>query len=394
MKACAAGAHRVDRVVTATDPATHPGGHTRFAALDSLRGIAALGVAAYHIHGDGLLFNSALVRSGWLWVDFFFVLSGFVIAASYGERLAGGFAVRRFMLLRLGRIYPLHIAVLALYLGIELVRWGFQPQGWSLNAPFAGLRSPEYLVASTLLIQTFLTNPSAWNPQSWSIAVEVWLYLAAALLWRSLGGRAWIAALVAALAAGVLILAQVTLPVLTWGVLRGIAGFGLGIACWHWRGRLPGGTLAELLCLLAIAAVYLLPLAEPAPLADFAFAATVLVFARERGAISRVLLQRWALLLGTLSYSLYMVHVFVIARGMDGLRLIGLGSVTLVDGVPYKQIVAAPWLADVLGVGLIAACVPVAWLTWRFIEWPARAWSRRRAEAMGVIEQERSAPTI
>ena len=381
-------------MVTATHPATDPGGHTRFAALDSLRGIAALGVAAYHIHGDGLLFNSALVRSGWLWVDFFFVLSGFVIAASYGERLGSGFAVRRFMLLRLGRIYPLHIAMLALYLGIELIRLIFQPDGWSANPPFAGRRSADLLLASTLLIQTFLTNPSAWNPQSWSIAVEVWLYLAAALLWRSLGGRGWIVALVAAVAAGFLILTQIDMPILTWGVLRGIAGFGLGVACWRWHGRLPGGTLAELLCLLAIATVFLLPLIEPAPLADLAFAATVVVFARERGAISRVLLQRWALFLGTLSYSLYMVHVFVVARGMDALRWLGLGSVTLVDGVPYKQIVAAPWLADVLGVGLIAACVPVAWLTWRFIEWPARAWSRRRAAAMGVAEQERSAPTF
>ena len=380
-------------VASASAPASLPDGG-RFAALDSLRGIAALGVAAYHIHGGGPLFDSALVRSGWLWVDFFFVLSGFVIAASYGERLVSGFAVRRFMLLRLGRIYPLHIAVLALYLCIELLRLIFQPDGWSANPPFAGRRSAELLLASTLLIQTFLATPSAWNPQSWSIAVEVWLYLAAALLWRSLGGRAWIVALVAAVAAGFLILTQVTLPVLTWGVLRGIAGFGLGIACWHWRGRLPGGTLTELLCLAAIATVFLLPLVEPAPLADLAFAATVLVFAREQGAISRVLLQRWALLLGTLSYSLYMVHVFVIARGMDALRWLGLGEMTLVDGVPYKQIVAAPWLADVLGVGLIAACVPVAWLTWHFIEWPARAWSRRRAARMGVGAEEAVAPTI
>ncbi len=380
-------------VASASAPASLPDGG-RFAALDSLRGVAAIGVAAYHIHSEGLLFNSALVRSGWLWVDFFFVLSGFVIAASYGERLASGFAVRRFMLLRLGRIYPLHITLLALYLGIELARLIFQPDGWSANPPFAGRRSEGHLLASVLLIQTFLDSPSAWNPQSWSIAVELWLYLAAALLWRALGGRAWIAALAAAVVAGVLVLAQVNLPVLTWGVLRGVAGFGLGIACWQWRGRLPGGTIAEVLCVAAIATIFVLPLVEPAPLADLAFAATVLVFARERGAISRVLLQRWALFLGTLSYSLYMVHVFVVARGMDGLRLIGLGSVTQVGGVPYKQIVAAPWLADLLGAGLIAACVPVAWLTWRFIEWPARAWSRRRAARMGVAEQERSAPTI
>ena len=380
-------------VTSARDAAKLPDGG-RFAALDSLRGVAALGVVAYHIHGSGYLFNSALVRSGWLWVDFFFVLSGFVIAASYGERLAQGFAVGRFMVLRLGRIYPLHIAMLALYLGIELTRLVFQPEGWSSNPPFAGRRSPELLGASALLIQTFLETPSAWNPQSWSIAVEIWLYLAAALLWRALGGRAWIAALVAALVAGALILTQVTLPVLTWGVLRGIAGFGLGIACWRWRGCLPGGTLAEMLCLAAIATIFLLSLIEPAPLADLAFAATVLVFAREQGAISRVLLQRWALFLGSLSYSLYMVHVFVVARGMDLLRWVGLGETTLNDGAPLEQIVAAPWLADLLGIGLIAACVPVAWFAWRFLEWPARAWSRRRAARMGVAAEEHAAPTI
>ena len=353
-----------------------------------------MGVAAHHIQGNGLLFDSALVRGGWLWVDFFFVLSGFVIAASYGERLASGFAVRRFMLLRLGRIYPLHIAMLALYLGIELVRLAFQPEGWSLNAPFAGLRSPEYLVASVLLIQTFALRESAWNPQSWSIAVEIWLYLVAALTWRVLGERAWRAALAAALIALVLIVAEVALPVLTPRVLRGIAGFGLGIACWRWRGRLSGGTLAELLCLAAIATVFLFPLIAPAPLADLAFAATVLVFAREQGAISRVLLRRWGLFLGSLSYSLYMVHVFVVARGMDALRLFGLSEVTLSDGAPLKQIVAAPWLADVLGICLIAACIPVAWFAWRFIEWPSRAWSRRLAARMGVAAEERAAPTI
>ena len=380
-------------VASASAPTSLPDGG-RFAALDSLRGIAALGVAAYHIHGGGRLFDSALVRSGWLWVDFFFVLSGFVIAASYGERLASGFAVRRFMLLRLGRIYPLHIAVLALYLAIELVRWSFQPQGWSFNAPFAGQRSPEYLVASTLLLQAFALHESAWNPQSWSIAVEVWLYLAAALLWRALGGRAWIAALALALVAAVVLSADLALPVLTPRVLRGIAGFGLGVACWRWRGRLPGGTLAEALCLVAIAAVFLAPLVQPAPLADLAFAATVLVFAREAGAVSRILVQRWALLLGTLSYSLYMVHVFVIARGMDALRWLGLGEVTFDQGVQARRILAAPWLADGLGLAVLAACIPVAWLTWRFIEWPARAWSRRRAARMGVGAEEAAAPTI
>ena len=50
-------------VTSASAAASLPDGG-RFAALDSPRGIAALGVAAYHIHGGGSLFDSALVRSG------------------------------------------------------------------------------------------------------------------------------------------------------------------------------------------------------------------------------------------------------------------------------------------------------------------------------------------
>src|SRR2546430_1942701 len=54
--------------------------------------------------------------------DFFFVLSGFVIAANYQQRLLDGFGVGRFLLLRLGRLYPLHFTMLALFVGVELLR--------------------------------------------------------------------------------------------------------------------------------------------------------------------------------------------------------------------------------------------------------------------------------
>ena len=76
--------------------------------LDGIRALAVLGVLLYH--GD-----LTWMRGGFLGVDVFFVLSGFVIAASYGDRLAQGFPRGRFMLLRLGRVVPLHmVAVLLL----------------------------------------------------------------------------------------------------------------------------------------------------------------------------------------------------------------------------------------------------------------------------------------
>ena len=87
--------------LTAAPAAAH-----RFTALDSLRGIAALGVLLHHLPATNGLAVLPLAGAGSLFVDLFFVLSGFVIAASYGERLADGFSVRRFALLRLGRVVP------------------------------------------------------------------------------------------------------------------------------------------------------------------------------------------------------------------------------------------------------------------------------------------------
>ena len=86
----------------------------RFEVLDSLRGICALLVATFHLNVMSHVFELALLRNGWMFVDFFFVLGGFVIMTAYGGgrvRTAGdGW---RFLLRRLGRVWPLHLATLA-----------------------------------------------------------------------------------------------------------------------------------------------------------------------------------------------------------------------------------------------------------------------------------------
>src|SRR5262245_62777512 len=96
-------------------------GGRRYVALDSWRGIAALLVALHHFSASGAICASGLVQGAWMCVDFFFVLSGFVIAANYRDRLARGFSAMHFMLLRWGRLYPLHVATLMAYIAIEMV---------------------------------------------------------------------------------------------------------------------------------------------------------------------------------------------------------------------------------------------------------------------------------
>lgn len=85
--------------------------NTRFEVLDGLRGFAAVAVMLYHYtqHNGLQWFPGA-----WVAVDLFFVLSGFVIAHSYGARIMDGMTFRQFLLGRLIRLAPLYYVGLAL----------------------------------------------------------------------------------------------------------------------------------------------------------------------------------------------------------------------------------------------------------------------------------------
>src|ERR1700722_1022832 len=153
-------------------------GATRFRVLDSCRGLCAVAVMLFHMDAKTHFYALPLVRNSWVAVDFFFVLSGFVIASAYSRRLqtvadAGRFALRRF-----GRLYPLHLAVLLVYVGIELGRVTI------LRAAdaFSGDTSVSALFENLLLLQGFTPDHETWNYPAWSISVELWTNFAFALL--------------------------------------------------------------------------------------------------------------------------------------------------------------------------------------------------------------------
>ncbi|MFC3771488.1 acyltransferase family protein, partial [Paenibacillus sp. GCM10012303] len=92
--------------------------NNRLSALDSLRGIAAIGVAFFWHYQHFIPQSESPFRSiaywfyqyGWLLVDFFFVLSGFIFAYVYTEKIAGRtITFKQYSLLRVSRLYPLHI---------------------------------------------------------------------------------------------------------------------------------------------------------------------------------------------------------------------------------------------------------------------------------------------
>jgi peptidoglycan/LPS O-acetylase OafA/YrhL len=90
----------------------------RYRSLDLLRGVAAILVALYHLGQR----EGEWVPVGYGAVDFFFSLSGFVLAASYTSRLANGLSVAKFAEMRLIRLYPMYLIGLAIGLAVAIAQ--------------------------------------------------------------------------------------------------------------------------------------------------------------------------------------------------------------------------------------------------------------------------------
>jgi peptidoglycan/LPS O-acetylase OafA/YrhL len=366
-----------------------------FQALDSWRGIAALLVALYHLHVFGHFFELSFVRNAWLFVDFFFVLSGFVIAHAYADRLTNGEDLAIFAIRRFGRLWPLHVVTtLASIALIDVLKLGFGLLGLvRFEVPVFASQEPWTwgTVAANLLMLHGLGLPGAdpLNAPSWSIATEFHVYFVFAIVClfartRLLG----ISLAIAALALIVILLnAHATLAVPPrLAIVRGLYGFFVGAVVWHaWRARsvpfrhMPQWEFAVVILMVVFASFAgATPLTLAAPLL---FGLTVFVFAYEAGPISRLLKTGPLLWAGLCSYSIYMVHmpiyltlervVLLLERRLD---------------LPLTKVMSAPWfdipvpiltfgnmwLMDLVALLCLALVVLVASVTYLLVEHPAR----------------------
>ena len=355
----------------------------RFEALDSWRGIAACLVAFYHLHAFSVkshFTGVAALLNSYFFVDFFFVLSGFVIAANYQQRLAEGYSPWRFALLRFGRLYPLHLAMLAAGIGLHLVHVAagaggmsaFQPPYWSADTIVANL-----LLLHGLHLFDFLT----WNAPSWSISTEFYTYLlfaaAAALARRHI--MMVLVPVVVASALALCILVHDMDTTYDWGLMRCIYGFAVGVLAWHVHRAawLRSRSALELMSLgLMLAFVWYAGGTRLSFAAPLVFAIVVLVFAAEAGSASRLLRApalRW---LGERSYSIYMVHFLAWQLLVDCLKLLKRAGIDLVDTNHL-------WKNDLLAIVYFLLVLGIAAGTYRLIEVPARAWFKRLATRAG-----------
>jgi peptidoglycan/LPS O-acetylase OafA/YrhL len=320
------------RAVTATTTVK------RFEVLDSWRGICAIMVVLYHVPGFFLFSDLAVIRSGWLFVDFFFVLSGFVITHAYGTKTANLDDAFHFISRRFFRIYPLHFCTFAAFLvwillfdTARIIGSMRFPEMVHASNPFADL-SFEKIIRNLTLLQGFVGNSGdvGFNIPSWAVSVEFWTYIVFAICCLFLGRHLLSGQLFLTIAC-LLLLYALSGRELEWygNMLRCLAGFSLGSAAYLLLTKLNGYRLNVLIMtvlegvVVAEILVFLWLASQRSKtdhtihdlqwLSPIVFAQVIAVFSFEGGTISRVLNRRIISRAGTYSYSTYMVHAFILS---------------------------------------------------------------------------------
>lgn len=349
-----------------------------FAPLESFRGIAALLVAWFHssiVAGSKPL----LIAPANIYVDFFFVLSGFVMMHAYASRIRDGMGLYRFAALRLARLWPLHMVMLLAFLAYDLAQHlamtelGFGNGARAENTSFA-------FVMNALLVHGFGTMDAlTFNYPSWSISAEFWTYLLFfAVIWAGFARRYAVALVLSAagFAALAVIAARTGGSVVRpdYAVFRCVAGFFAGAAVYGLYLRLPlrGGfvwlTSLEIGAVTLAAALVALSTDSAAfqCAAIGSFVLLIYVFSNGSGALGRVLGLAPFRLLGRVSFSIYMIHAFVLMlAGVAARRVFDLPQVPLAGrGAP----VSFSDHAALINLGLLALIVALSWVSWRVVE--------------------------
>jgi len=333
----------------------------RFHSLDGLRGVCALSVLLFH--ASDMFHKGPVMGHGYLAVDVFFILSGFVIALNYESALRDGLALKSFLRARARRLLPTYWLGVAVSLPIFLwiaahgpaepaaVIWGLVPLVTLLMLPAFGTPGDGF-------------SPGMFNV-SWSLFVE-WLVnlgyagwllrrrtrtlvLIAAAGWAAMAvggyftGRGWCAGIS-------------RYEVFGYGLLRGVPGFLAGVALFrlHKAGalaRLPNLSTELLLAVwLCIAVV---PTFGPTPTFDalvVIFVCPILVALMLR---SERTAPAFCKPLGDLSYPLYVTHS---------------GIVVLAQTTPLFGLQDGP---DPLRATLVVAvCIAVAWIVQKTVAMP------------------------
>jgi peptidoglycan/LPS O-acetylase OafA/YrhL len=346
-------------------------------ALTTLRFLAAMWVVLYTAwpHLD-VGFVPVAVTKGYLGVETFFILSGFILSHVYLE--AAGekrFRYGGFLWARLARVYPLHLVTLFGMIGLGVVATA---AGMSIDGSLTDWRDlPAHL---TLTHAWGLAGSSAFNHPSWSISAEWAAYLGfpafAFVAWR-LRDRPVLATVLAAGFALALYAAfeplagySLTEATFRWGALRIVPCFALGCALYliHRRGGVPFAGPVALVSGVAVLVSASLGLWDA--ITVLAAGGLILGLGSLENSRAGVLGSKPGVYLGEISYSIYMVCAPVL--------LLTTNVAARLTGADDKRFHILVWL------GLVAAIPVAAMVTYHLVERPARKALRGFADRRAV----------
>jgi peptidoglycan/LPS O-acetylase OafA/YrhL len=218
-------------------------------ALTGVRFLLAFWVVLHHISGKGLMLSSftsslpapmqVLIRGGYLAVQTFFVLSGFVLAQNYATAKWDTGSLRRYVAARIARIYPVYVFSLLVV----------SPFIW--DAMIRPTRTAGHkislITAYTFLLQGWKGNLGVgWNTPAWTLSCEFFFYMCFPLLLPSLmkAGKAWLIGVLALTLVVPIVLRQYGVPG-EWKPVYHLSDFVAGIAASRifdlsharWRGK-------------------------------------------------------------------------------------------------------------------------------------------------------------
>lgn len=346
-------------------------------SLTGLRGIAATMVMFYHFNASHLLpgFATTMMGHGYLMVDLFLILSGFIIAMTYGERFTQTVSIenyRIFLLRRIARIYPLYVLT-TISAGILITT------SWMDHWP-----GPAVLVSALInltMLQSIFHVPSLDTP-GWSVSAE-WVanllfpFIALVCLRRSW----WLVALLA-------IFSLITLPILVqlpvlidepkraglldiWNygtvypAVRCLADFVLGVVCfrvWQVNGVKQVFSYYWIAPLLTCLIVVLMAVKGADVWIVWLFPLFILALIPNTNWIARFMSSKPIYTLGELSYAIYLIH--------NQMNYFILALAKRLESIGMRDTLATAF-AMLLFSGIV---ILLAVFSYRYIEKPARGW--------------------
>lgn len=328
-----------------TTPVSHPTGPAKpaspyrhaeyYGALDGFRGLLALIVAVYHTPWESWFNNTAFMDNGTVIIDLFFVFSGFLMFRLYGAKIKGVEDGRQFLWRRLARLYPIHFVMTLVFVAFAVLRLTAHKFGLSTLdpgevLPFTAGASEGWWSLYTNLTLTHamgMHDSLTFNPPSWTISVEFFAYFvfAAMLIWARPTRRWHFGLMTLAIAAVYIWLSRIKPDMnITYDVafFRCLAGFFTGVVAariYGWQqsratgegGSVTRSTVIEVAMVLAYILFVALMGGKLQFLVGLFALGFVLIFARDAGGVSKVMMAPVFRYLAKVSYSVYMIHVII-----------------------------------------------------------------------------------